>query len=99
MSRDGDELDMSGSESTRLLQGQSADSTDDSTHARVIRVPDSLPASAWLIAIIEACERFAYFGVTGPLQNYIQNPSGDPLLPGSLGQHSHLPDFHRRRIC
>lgn len=49
------------------------------------RVPDSLPASAWLMISIELCERFTYFGITGPLQNYIQRPYGDPHRPGGLG--------------
>ena len=49
------------------------------------RVPDVLPLSAWLVIVIELCERFAYFGLSGPLQNYIQNPRDNPLRPGGLG--------------
>lgn len=50
------------------------------------RIADSLPLSVWLIATIELCERFAYFGTVGPLQNYIQNPRNDLLRPGGIGK-------------
>lgn len=50
------------------------------------RVPDTLPRGAFLIAIVELCERFAYYGLSGPFQNYIANKSHDPNgLPGALG--------------
>ena len=55
--------------------------------SKLRRVPDSLPASVWIIIVIETCERIAYFGIAGPLQNYIQNPSDDPLRPGGLGRY------------
>ena len=49
------------------------------------RVPDSLPITAWLVILAEMCERFTYFGLLGPFQNYIQNPKYDGLRPGGLG--------------
>lgn len=39
------------------------------------QVADELPFSAFLILIIEFCERFTYYGLSGPFQNYIQNPA------------------------
>lgn len=51
------------------------------------KVADSLPLSVWLVASIELCERFAFFGTLGPMQNYIQNPRGDPLRPGGIGMY------------
>ena len=48
-------------------------------------MPGRLPLSAWLVIIIEGCERFAYFGLSGPLQNYLQNSRNDPLASGGLG--------------
>ncbi|KAI9793648.1 MAG: peptide transporter ptr2 [Peltula sp. TS41687] len=51
----------------------------------LLRVADKLPWSAWLVAVIELCERFAYYGLTGPFQNYMQNPADDPKLPGAIG--------------
>lgn len=50
------------------------------------RVADRLPNSAWLVAIIELCEGFAYYGLSGPFQNYIENPRNDPKLPGAIGK-------------
>lgn len=38
-------------------------------------VSDKLPTSAFLVIIIEFCERFTYYGLSGPFQNYIQNPA------------------------
>ncbi|KAF2865802.1 H+/oligopeptide symporter [Massariosphaeria phaeospora] len=49
------------------------------------RIADTLPLSVWLIAIVEFCERFAFFGIIGPMQNYIQNDRNDSLRPGGLG--------------
>lgn len=49
-------------------------------------VADKLPYGAFLVAIVELCERFAYYGLSGPLQNYISNAYKDPSgLPGALG--------------
>ncbi|KAF2017802.1 oligopeptide transporter [Aaosphaeria arxii CBS 175.79] len=49
------------------------------------RVAGSLPYSAWAIAVVELCERFCFFGILAPMQNYVQNKRGDPLRPGGLG--------------
>ncbi|KAL1882129.1 hypothetical protein VTK73DRAFT_2220 [Phialemonium thermophilum] len=51
------------------------------------RVPGKIPKVALLILIVELGERFTYFGLSGPLQNYINNPY-DPGsgLPGALGK-------------
>ena len=50
------------------------------------RVPDSLPISVWLVTAIEMCDKFAFFGLAGPLQNYLQNSRDDPLRPGVIGR-------------
>jgi dipeptide/tripeptide permease len=50
------------------------------------RVADKLPYGAFLVAVVELCERFAYYGLSGPFQNYIANAYEDPNgLPGALG--------------
>jgi len=50
------------------------------------RVADALPYGAFLVAVVELCERFAYYGLSGPFQNYIANEYNDPNgLPGALG--------------
>ncbi|ODQ63433.1 PTR2-domain-containing protein [Nadsonia fulvescens var. elongata DSM 6958] len=35
-------------------------------------ISDKLPSAAWLVAVVELCERFTYYGVSGPFQNYMQ---------------------------
>ncbi|KAI8584772.1 hypothetical protein K450DRAFT_217964 [Umbelopsis ramanniana AG] len=50
---------------------------------------DSIPVSAFLVILIEFCERFTYYGLTGPFQNYIQNPAPPSYpadVPGALGR-------------
>src|SRR5690348_9666978 len=49
------------------------------------KVSDKLPWSAFLVALVELCERFAYYGLSGPFQNYMQNEWGDPAVPGAIG--------------
>lgn len=48
------------------------------------KVSDRLPLSTWSVALVELGERFTYYGVTGPFQNYMQNPRGG-LRPGAIG--------------
>ncbi|KAI1315415.1 peptide transporter ptr2 [Mortierella claussenii] len=53
------------------------------------RVADTIPASAWLVVVVEFCERFTYYGLSGPFQNYIQYPYTDHRgadHPGAIGQ-------------
>ncbi len=40
--------------------------------ATLKRVAGKIPKAAWFIIIVELCERFAYYGIMGPLQNYMQ---------------------------
>lgn len=49
------------------------------------KTADRLPISAWSVALVELAERFTYYGITGPFQNYMQNPLNDPLQPGAIG--------------
>lgn len=49
------------------------------------KIADRLPVSAWSVALVELAERFTYYGITGPFQNYMQNPLDDPLRPGAIG--------------
>lgn len=41
-------------------------------HEGLRRVPDSIPKVVLLIILVELGERFTYFGLSGPLQNYIK---------------------------
>lgn len=37
-------------------------------------VGDDIPKAAYLVILLEFCERFTFYGLTGPFQNFIQNP-------------------------
>ncbi|KAH0532461.1 hypothetical protein TsFJ059_001149 [Trichoderma semiorbis] len=49
------------------------------------RVGENLPASAFLIAIVELMERFTYYGASGLFQNYISNDKNDTTDAPGLG--------------
>ncbi|KAI8324335.1 PTR2-domain-containing protein [Martensiomyces pterosporus] len=54
--------------------------------ATLRRVSDRLPLAAFFIVLTEFCERFTYYGITGPFQNYIQNGYKVPNSnPGAIG--------------
>ncbi|KAG8525200.1 uncharacterized protein KY384_008844 [Bacidia gigantensis] len=49
------------------------------------RVGSKVPNSAWMVATFSGAERFAFYAMQSPLQNYIQNPAEDFGRPGALG--------------
>lgn len=49
------------------------------------RVGENLPAAAFLIAIVELCERFTYYGCQGLFQNYVSNSPDGSDGPKGLG--------------
>ncbi|KAK3075689.1 peptide transporter ptr2 [Teratosphaeriaceae sp. CCFEE 6253] len=56
-----------------------ADGLEPTDHERktLRRVGDSFPMAAYLVAVVEFCERFTYYGCQGLFQNYINNdPNG-----------------------
>lgn len=56
---------------TRISSVEDSEPTEEERHT-LRHVADKLPKSAFLVAFIELCERFAYYGLSGPFQNYIQ---------------------------
>ncbi|GAB1735404.1 hypothetical protein NU219Hw_g3038t1 [Hortaea werneckii] len=47
------------------------------------RIGDKFPKKAYLVALVELCERFTYYGCQGLFQNYINNnPDGTDGTPG-----------------
>jgi POT family proton-dependent oligopeptide transporter len=52
----------------------------ESEWAGLRRVPDKLPMVALLILVVELGERFTYFGLSGPIQNYIKYISAPPTI-------------------
>jgi len=47
----------------------------DEDWAELPEVSDAIPKAAFLVILVEFCERFTYYGLSGPFQNYIQNPA------------------------
>lgn len=60
------------------------DEPSDEEKQNLRMVADKLPWAAFLVCIIELCERFTYYGLSGPFQNYIENSRND-ALPGAIG--------------
>ncbi|KAF1840410.1 di/tri peptide transporter 2 [Cucurbitaria berberidis CBS 394.84] len=49
------------------------------------KVGEPLPKSAFLVAIVELCERFTYYGASGIFQNFIARPRSGEEGRGALG--------------
>lgn len=84
------ERELSITDRTPLLADErnSVTKSDDSSSASLRRVADSFPLRVWLVVTIEFCEGFAYAGILGPLQNYMQYAADDPLRPGGIGAYT-----------
>ncbi|KAF2015163.1 Di/tri peptide transporter 2 [Aaosphaeria arxii CBS 175.79] len=67
--------------------GRTADGGEPNQHEKsTLRiVSDRIPLAAWLVCVVETAERFTYYTLSGPFQNYMQNPYGNKLNPGALG--------------
>ena len=65
--------------------GQDGDEPTEEEKATLTHVGESLPLSAWLVAVVELCERFTFYGVSGIFQNYVQRPRDGSLGRGALG--------------
>ncbi|KAK0666769.1 putative peptide transporter [Cercophora samala] len=60
------------------------DATEDEI-ATLPKVTDKIPFAAWAVIVAGAGERFTYFGLIAPWQNYMQYPQGKEPVPGALG--------------
>lgn len=67
------------------VPGQDGDEPTQHERATLLRIGDSLPMATWLVAIVELCERFTYYGCQGIFQNYILKAYGGRLGNGGLG--------------
>lgn len=47
--------------------------------------PERLPKAAFLVAVVELCERFTYYGASGIFQNYVKKPLDGSEGRGALG--------------
>ncbi|KAJ5578500.1 POT family-domain-containing protein [Penicillium hispanicum] len=52
----------------------------------LLHVVDNIPVRLWVACLAGILERFAWYGATAPLQNYLQNAPGGEV-PGVLGLH------------
>jgi POT family proton-dependent oligopeptide transporter len=48
-------------------------------------IGEPIPKAAFLVAIVELCERFTYYGASGIFQNYVQKPLDGSEGRGALG--------------
>lgn len=86
---DHDRKDMAGGVepvSEPLSRAETADGDEPTAEEKTTlrKVSDKLPWSAFLVCVVELCERFTYYGLSGPFQNYIENEYGGSL-PGAIG--------------
>lgn len=77
-------------ETTSLLRSEDTDVNEPTAEelTTLKHISDHIPLTARLIIICEFCERFAYLGLAGLFQNYIQFPVPGPndKQSGALGR-------------
>ena len=94
----GTEIENTKAKSTAIMEEDESDQTsasdlgsfegDEPTEeelATLRKVADHIPWSAYIVALVELCERFTYFGLSGPFQNYIQYHPHDTPVRGGIG--------------
>lgn len=79
-----------GSDLPHSISSFDIDQPTEEERATLRKVSDKIPWAAFLVAMIELCERFTYYGLSGPFQNYIQNPYKNKGVPGALGKQEEL---------
>ena len=75
------------SSDSKAALGDGEDGSEPSEEQRksLRRIGDSMPLATWLVAIVELCERFTYYGCQGLFQNYISKPYKGNRGEGALG--------------
>lgn len=94
----GTEIENTKAKSTGIMEEDESDQTsasdlgsfegDEPTEeelATLRKVADQMPWSAFIVALVELCERFTYYGLSGPFQNYIQYHPHDTPVRGGIG--------------
>ncbi len=51
-----------------IADDDDADTPTEEDRQTLRKVADKLPYSTFLVALVELCERFAYYGMSGPFQ-------------------------------
>ncbi|KAL2706728.1 Peptide transporter PTR2 [Kluyveromyces marxianus] len=68
------------SEKIDFIDGEVDDNGREPTEEEMqtlLHVSERIPFTCWLIAIVELAERFSYYGLSAPFQNYMQNGPHD----------------------
>ncbi|OJJ61601.1 hypothetical protein ASPSYDRAFT_146144 [Aspergillus sydowii CBS 593.65] len=68
-----------------LAETPDGEEPNDEENKTLRHVAENLPLSAWLVAFVELCERFTYYGMSGMFQNYVQRPLDGSQGRGALG--------------
>ncbi|OQD63785.1 hypothetical protein PENPOL_c009G00790 [Penicillium polonicum] len=68
----------------RTTERERRDATEDERKT-LPHVVDSIPLVVWIALVAGALERFTYYAVTAPWQNYMQNDRDSTEVPGVLG--------------
>lgn len=68
-----------------LAETPDGEEPNDEENRTLRHVAENLPLSAWLVAFVELCERFTYYGMSGMFQNYVQRPLDGSEGRGALG--------------
>ena len=79
------EEDESGQSSASNIVSLEGSEPTEEEIATLRKVADRLPLSAFIVALVELCERFTYYGLSGPFQNYIQYHPQDKPVRGGIG--------------
>jgi POT family proton-dependent oligopeptide transporter len=82
------EMNSTANTESKIIEWTDEVEPTDEESASLEHISDRIPLAAWLIVICELCERFAFYGLSGPFQNYIQFPEPGPndKQPGALGR-------------
>lgn len=86
----GRKKDDGGGDLSHSISSFEIDQPTEEERATLRIVSDKIPRAAFLVAIIELCERFTYYGISGPFQNYIQHPYNHKGVPGAIGKEFYL---------
>ncbi|KAL4805303.1 POT family-domain-containing protein [Aspergillus unguis] len=76
---------VAGQSEKALADTPDGEEPNDEENKTLRHVAENLPVSAWLVAIVELCERFTYYGMSGLFQNYVQRPLDGSEGRGALG--------------
>ncbi|PLB55687.1 oligopeptide transporter [Aspergillus steynii IBT 23096] len=68
----------------RATEGQRRDATEDEIKT-LPHVVDSVPFIVWVALVAGASERFTFYAISAPWQNYMQNDRDSIAVPGVLG--------------